>query len=115
MQRNIMLRRSARGGSVIESKRAEAKMVAVQLTTDEGAFICNIDQSDVTKAAARESGAFIVIHHAIRLDAMLGGQYEIYKTKVIETSAIDFFQSFTKKSRCIIRKEPAHPPFRSRS
>ncbi|MGA3175138.1 MAG: hypothetical protein ABSE25_12035 [Syntrophorhabdales bacterium] len=91
---------------MIESKSVESKMVAAQLTTDEGAFICNIDQSDMTKVAARESGTFIIIHHAIRLDAMFEGQYELYRTKVVETSSIDSFQSFTKKSRFILRKVP---------
>lgn len=40
---------------MIEHRPAENSMVAMQLTTDEGAFICNIDKSDVTKMAARES------------------------------------------------------------
>ena len=92
---------------MIEHRPIEEGMVAMQLTTDEGAFICNIDRSDVTKMAARESGTFIVIHYAIRLDAMFEGQYEIHRTKMIETSAIDFFQSFTKKSRSMLRKMPA--------
>jgi putative sterol carrier protein len=89
---------------MIEHRPTEDSMVAMQLTTDEGAFICNIDRSDIAKMAARESGTFIVIHYAIRLDAMCEGQYEIHRTKMIETSAIDFFQSFTKKSRSILRK-----------
>jgi putative sterol carrier protein len=92
---------------MIEHRPTEDSMVAMQLTTDEGAFICNIDKSDITKMAARESGTFIIIHYAIRLDAMFEGQYEIHRTKMIETSAIDFFQSFTKKSRCILRKVSA--------
>ncbi len=84
---------------MIERKSAGTKMVAIQLTTDEGAFICNIDEIDVAKVAARESGAFVVIHHAIRLDAMFGDQYEIHKTKMIETGSIGFYQSFHKKAR----------------
>ena len=74
-------------------------MVAMQLTTDEGAFICNIDESDIVKMAARESGTFVVIHYAIRIDAMYEGQYEIHRTKKIETSSIDYFQSFHKETR----------------
>ena len=89
---------------MIERKLIEAKMVAMQLTTDEGAFICNIDELDVAKVAAKESGAFVVIHHAIRLDAMFGGQYEIHKTKIIETSSIDFYQPFQKKSKSAARR-----------
>jgi hypothetical protein len=84
---------------MIERRPGETRMVAVQLTTDEGAFICNIDESDIVKMSARESGAFVVIHCAIRIDAMYEGQYEIHRTKKIETSAIDHFQSFCKKNR----------------
>ncbi len=92
---------------MIEHRATEDSMVAMQLTTDEGAFICNIDKSDIEKMAAKESGTFIIIHHAIRLDAMFEGQYEIHRTKIVETSTIDFFQSFTKKSRSILRKVSA--------
>ena len=92
---------------MIERKLMEAKMVAMQLTTDEGAFICNIDELDVAKVAAKESGAFVVIHHAIRLDAMFGGQYEIHKTKIIETSSIDFYQPFHKKTKSAARRVQA--------
>ncbi len=80
-------------------------MVAMQLTTDEGAFICNIDESDVTKMAARESGTFIVIHHVIRLDAMFEGQYEIHRTKMVEASSIDFYRSFHKEATYTAGKE----------
>jgi hypothetical protein len=83
---------------MIEHQLAGAKMVAMQLTTDEGAFICNIDESDMTKMAARESGTFIAIHHVIRLDAMFEGQYEIHRTKMVETSSIDFYRSFHKEA-----------------
>ena len=92
---------------MIEHQPTGTKMVAMQLTTDEGAFICNIDESDMTKMAARESGTFIVIHHAIRLDAMFEGQYEIHRTKMIETSSIDFYQSFHKKTTYAARKAKA--------
>lgn len=84
---------------MIEHRPTEDSMVAMQLTTDEGAFICNIDKSDITKMAARESGTFIVIHYAIRLDAMFEGQYEIYESKMVETTSIDSYQSFHKKTR----------------
>jgi hypothetical protein len=89
---------------MIERKLLESKMVAMQLTTDEGAFICNVDELDVAKVAAKESGAFVVIHHAVRLDAMFGGQYEIHKTKIIETSSIDFYQPFHKRVKSTTRK-----------
>jgi hypothetical protein len=89
---------------MMERRPLETKLVAIQLTTDEGAFICNIDEVDVPKIAARESGIFIVIHHAIRLDAMFEGQYEIHKTKMVEASSIDFYQSFHKKARYARRK-----------
>jgi len=74
-------------------------MVAMQLSTDEGAFICNVDEADVAKIVTRESGAFIIIHCAIRLDAMFRGQYEIHRTKMIETSSIDHHQEFLKRMR----------------
>lgn len=74
-------------------------MVAMQLTTDEGAFVCNVDESDVPKMAITESGTFITVYFAIRLDAMLEGQYEIYRAKKIETSSIEFHQLFRKKRR----------------
>ena len=89
---------------MIEHKPTEDRMVAMQLTTEEGAFICNIEESDIAKMAAKESGIFVVIHHAIRLDAMLEGQYELHKTKMIETSSIDFYQSFHKKTGYVTRK-----------
>jgi hypothetical protein len=89
---------------MIERKMTEDKMVAMQLTTDEGAFIGNIVESDVVKMAAKAPGIFVVIHCAIRLDAMFDGRYEIYKTKTIEASSIDFYQSF-HKPRAIGQKE----------
>ena len=79
-------------------------MVAMQLTTDEGAFICNVVESDVVKMAAKVPGIYVVIHCAIRLDAMFDGRYELYRTKAILTSSIDFYQSFHKKMRYIVRK-----------
>jgi hypothetical protein len=87
------------GGSMIERQLIGAKMVAMQLITDEGAFVCNVDEADLTKMAAREAGTFIIIHHAIRLDAMFEGQYEIYESKMVETTSIDSYQSFHKKTR----------------
>ena len=82
---------------MIEHKPTEDGMVAMQLATDEGAFICNIEESDIAKMAAKESGIFVVIHHAIRLDAMFEGLYEIHKTKMIETSSIDFYHPSIRK------------------
>ncbi len=90
---------------MIEHKPAEDRMIAMQLLTiDEGAFICNIEESDIAKMDAKESGIFVVIHYAIRLDAMFEGRYELHKTKMIETSSIDFYQSFHKKTRLMVRK-----------
>jgi hypothetical protein len=80
------------------------QMVAVQLTTDEGAFICNVKESDLPRIDAGETGTLIVVHCAIRLDAMIRGRYELYETKVIETSSIDFYQSLQRKARYIVRK-----------
>lgn len=77
------------------------KMVAMQLTTDEGAFVCNMVESDIPKIAAKEPGIHVVIYCAIRLDAMSGGRYELYKTRTIETNSIDSYQSLSKKKRVI--------------
>ena len=88
----------------MEQKHLDSRMVAVQLTTDEGAFICNVDETDIAKMAARESGIFILIHCAIRLDAMFEGRYEIHRTKMIEASSIEFSQSFSKGLRSSPRK-----------
>jgi hypothetical protein len=82
---------------MIERRPSEDSMVAMQLITDEGVFICNAETSDITKISDGESGVFIVIHCAIRLDAMVQGQYEIYRTKLIEASSIDFYQFFQKE------------------
>jgi hypothetical protein len=80
-------------------KGSGANMVPIQLTTDEGVFICNMDEDDMEKISVKESGTFIVIHCAIRLDATLEGQYEIHRTKRIETSSIEACQPFQKKVR----------------
>ncbi len=85
-------------------KRTDDRMVAMQLNTDEGAFICNVDESDIEKIAAKESGVYVVIYYAIRLDGMLEGRYELHKTKRIETSSIDFHQSFHKRKMFLVRK-----------
>lgn len=77
------------------------KMVAMQLTTGEGAFVCNMLKSDMVKMAAKEPGIHVVIYCAIRLDGMSGGRYELYKTMTIETSSIDSYQTFSKKKRVI--------------
>jgi hypothetical protein len=79
-------------------------MVAMQLGTDEGAFICNVKESDLPRIDAGEAGTLIIIHCAIRLDAMVEGQYEIHETKVIDASSIDFNQSLERKARYIVRK-----------
>lgn len=80
-------------------------MVAMQLTTDEGAFICNMTESDVKRVAAKAPGTYVVIYCAIRLDAMTRGQYEIHKTKTVETSSIDSYQPFNKTTNCMARTE----------
>jgi len=82
-----------------ERNPTEARMVAMQLTCDEGAFICNVLESDVVKMASRELGSFVVMHCAIRLDAMSGVLYEIHRIKSIETNSIDFYQPFRKRQR----------------
>lgn len=89
---------------MIERKMRESRMVAMQLTTDEGAFICNMTESDLAKISAKTPGSYVVIHCAIRLDAMFDGAYEIYKTKTIETSSIAFHQSFSKKTGYTARR-----------
>jgi len=78
----------------MERKPTETKIVAMRLITDEGAFICNVVESDIAKMAAKRPGTLVVMHYAIRLDAMFQGRYEIHRTKLIETSSIDFYQSF---------------------
>jgi hypothetical protein len=69
---------------------AQPPMVPVQMNMEGGAFICNVRGSDLSTIEARERGTFVVVHCAIRLDAMRKGLYELYKTKEIETSSIDF-------------------------
>jgi hypothetical protein len=46
--------------------------------------------------AAKRPGTIVVMHYAIRVDAMFEGRYEIHRTKLIETSSIDFYESFQK-------------------
>jgi hypothetical protein len=89
---------------MIKQRPAEEKMVAMQLTTDEGAYICNIEESDIAKMDAGKPGTFVILHCAIRLDAMVEGQYELYRAKRIETDSIDHYQSFKKKSVYLVRK-----------
>lgn len=84
---------------MLRHNELETRMVAVQLCTDEGAYVCNVDEHDVGKMAVREPGVFILIHFAIRLDAMFGGQYEIHRTKIVETSSIESHQLFDKKAK----------------
>ena len=76
----------------------------MQLCTEEGAFICNVDESDIPRLAAGRTGTFIVIRHAIRLDAMYEGHYELHETKVIETSSIDFYRSLQGSTGHTVRK-----------
>ena len=82
-----------------EYEEVEGKMVAVRLTCDDGAFICNVTESDVVRIASKQSGIFVVMHCAIRLDAMFGGLYEIHRMKSVETSSIDFCKPFMKGRR----------------
>jgi hypothetical protein len=82
---------------MLKRKGPGTKMIAIQLTCDEGAFICNIDEADIGTIAARKSGTYVIVHCAIRLDTMLEGQYEIYRTKTMEASSIDSYQPFRKK------------------
>ncbi len=92
----------------------QPRMVVMQLSTDEGAFICNVKESDLPKIDAGQAGTRIVIHCAIRLDAMVEGQYELHKTKVIDTSSIDFYQSLQQEARCAVRKRATGPRTRQR-
>jgi hypothetical protein len=88
---------------MIKQGPAEERMIAMQLTTDEGAFICNIAKSDVARMATGKSGTFVVLHCAIRLDAMIEGQYELHRTKRIETTSIDHYQSFKKSTVTLLQ------------
>jgi hypothetical protein len=72
-------------------------MVAIQLITDEGAFVCNVDRRDMAAMAVKESGTFVTIYHAIRVDSMFEDRYETHRSKTIETSSIAFYQSFSGK------------------
>ena len=82
-----------------EHRHPEHRMVAMQLTTDEGSFICNVDEADMAKIAMRASGTFITISCVIRLDAMFEGLYLINRTKMIEASSIDHHQKFRKSGK----------------
>jgi len=84
---------------VPEHTSTETTMVPMQVTCDEGAFICNMSAADVARMAAKESGIFVVMHYAIRLDAMSEGLYEIYRTKAIETGSIGCYQRFGTRHR----------------
>ena len=85
----------AEGSMELEAGKTE--IVAMRLITDEGAFIGNIVESDMAKMAAKQSGTFVLMHYATRLDAMFEGRYEIHRTKLIETSSIDFYEPFQKR------------------
>ena len=88
---------------MIEHAAVQPRMVAVQLSTGEGAFICNVKESDLSKIDAGVDGTLIVIHCAIRLDAMIEGRYELHETKVVETSSIDFYRSLQRNTRYMVR------------
>ena len=90
----------------MEHAAVQPRMVAVQLGTDEGAFICNVKESDLPKIDAGKTGTLIVIHCAIRLDAMIGERYELHETKIIETSSIDFCQSLQSRVRYVRKGRP---------
>jgi hypothetical protein len=96
---------------MIEQIPTDNTMVAMQLTTDEGAFICNVKAGDIVKMSARESGVSFVIYCAIRLDMMSEGQYELYRTKKIDASSVDSYRSF-EKTRHTLRKKAAHRAMR---
>lgn len=87
--------------------QSKDKMVAMQLSTDEGAFICNMVESDIAKIAAKEPGGHVVVYCAIRLDGMSDGRYELHRTKTIEISSIDFYQSFHKKTGAMAARKRA--------
>jgi len=89
---------------MIEHAVVQPRMVAVQISTDEGAFICNVKESDLPKIDAGKAGTRIIIHCAIRLDAMIEGRYELHETKAIEASSIDSYQSLGRKARYLVRK-----------
>lgn len=91
---------------MIEYGPTDDRMVAMQLTTEDGAFICNVKASDVAKMAAKQSGSFVVIYCAIRLDAMFEGQYELYRTKTIDASSVDCYRSFEKTRRALRKGQP---------
>jgi hypothetical protein len=87
-------------------------MLPVQMITKDGAFICNVRESDLSAIEAKESGTFVVVHCAIRLDTMHGELYELHETKEIEVSSIDFCRpihrnilQFTGKGRLTLCKK----------
>jgi hypothetical protein len=82
----------------------QPRMLAMQLGTHEGAFICNVKETDLAKIDAREVGTLVIIHYAIRLDAMIEGQYELHETKAIDTSTIVFYQLLQRKLPYIVGK-----------
>jgi hypothetical protein len=91
---------------MIESAVVHSQMVAVQLKTDGGAFICNVKESDLPKIHAGKTGTHIIMHFAIRLDLMAEGRYELHETKSIDTSSIDFYRLLQKKAQNIMRRGP---------
>ena len=70
---------------------ARLKWCPSRLATDDGAYICNVREADLARIDVGARGTFVVIHCAIRLDAMKEGLYELYETKVVETRSCDRF------------------------
>jgi hypothetical protein len=98
----------------MEYAAAQPRLVAVQLGTDEGAFICNVKESDLPKIDAGKAGTLIVIYSAIRLDAMIGGRYELHERKAIEASSIDFCQSLQRRADHDRQQQPTLYPRKGR-
>jgi hypothetical protein len=86
----------------------KSQMVAVQLNTHDGAFICNVKHSDVPKFETGEPGALIVMHCAIRLDAMIEGCYELHETKTIDMRSVDCWQLLERRAQrnIILKRRP---------
>ncbi len=88
----------------MDRKSTGNNMVAMQLSTDEGAFICTMTRSDVARIDLKVPGNFIVIHNAIRLDGMYEGRYELHKRKQIETVSIDSYHPLGRNPLYVVPK-----------
>jgi hypothetical protein len=93
---------------MIGSTVVHSQMVAVQLKNDDGAFICNGEESDLPKIHAGKNGTHIIMHCAIRLDSMAEGRYELHETKSIDTSSIEFYQLLQKKRHISWARDNQH-------